>query len=131
MKKNKDIRLHNVPIYNYGLIFVNRTKKRYSSEEIYGILKKEGYDVAEIKGCDFKDTSIATTYYISNLRGLVIINKKVMPETIAHECVHLTSHLFESIGSPHTMDTDENYAYILGNFVSLLDDFCIDRKIKA
>jgi hypothetical protein len=125
----KDLKIVNLPIYNFGLILVNRTKFKYTKENVETGLEKMGYKKQPLE-IEFIDTSIASCYNLAPLKACIIINKPINRETIAHECVHLTSYLFRGIGETHDFDTnDEHYGYILQHFYTIVEDFCADNKI--
>lgn len=131
-KSNKQIQIVNIPIYNFGLIMVNRVVKKYSSEDVMVEMKLKGYPERCLEDTEFRGDSIATAYSLSSLRACLIINKKMNRETIAHECVHLTSYLFRGIGESHDFNlNDEHYAYILQYFYTLVEDFCTDNKLHS
>ena len=58
---------------------------------------------------------------IKTPQGLILImlreDQRNEYDVIAHECFHATEFIMEYIGMPHSNDTSEAFAYLLGYFV--------------
>lgn len=60
---------------------------------------------------------------LSNMKYFIHIGDHIKMATpigisiLVHELTHCVSFIFESIGMPHTSDSDEAYAYLLGYLV--------------
>lgn len=57
------------------------------------------------------------------MQYVVCIDKDPSYSLIAHECVHLTNHLFEDWGIKLDLDNDEPQAYLTGWFFNEIEKF--------
>lgn len=68
----------------------------------------EKRDVAASLQITLKDKSSRFVIYLKEYDKRNLVDISVM----AHECFHITSKMFRNIGTPHTEDTEEPYAYL-------------------
>lgn len=133
MTKNK-LFILDIPLYFQEIVFVTG----YSDDELLEIfpkeLKKIGIKSAK-QMADFihplletSKSSLGRTVLYENGGLAIRLYEKIDPHSaegvsvLAHEVVHACSFIFERIGMPHNIDTDEAYAYLTGFIIKSFYD---------
>jgi len=79
--------------------------------------REGGYDWSQVAAMACEPTSKRKIY--------VLVGVKTDIFDLVHECSHVTHYLFQGIGSQHTADSDENYAYTLDNVLEDLYQYIV------
>jgi hypothetical protein len=89
-----------------------------SDEELGDILKKHGIEIDEYPSCLFEnETVMARTVLFLTNQTLIRLREKPEDSTsfghLHHEVFHAVSFILHRIGLPHTLESEEAYAYLI------------------
>lgn len=116
-----------LPYYIETFVSVNQTDEEFlaSIEDSYPIAysehgKKWSESVVE-PFLEKESASARTVQYASSIIGIRFYDIDFSTlrsfNLVTHEFAHVTSYVFEHINMPHTPDSDEAYAYLMGHLV--------------
>ena len=119
-----------IPLYG-GLFDIVFTTKKTKVRELYETKKHGNFNleyaetVYDRKNVDGKKLRVILVSFNSNNKY-----KQLSHGTIAHECFHAVSFATNVAGIPHTSESEEAYAYLIGWMVDTVYDVAKKHKIR-